>query len=213
MRSRFIRGGFALLLLGLLAACAQHVETQVTRFHEGSLPAGRTIAIMPADPAREGPEFRTYASMIADQMAKLGYKVAAPGEQPDLDVLVDYGVDQGKVKIETRPGYAYPYYSFYLGYFSPYYYGFFYPYDFYPFGPFYEPDIESQTIYTRTLALKIRDHKTGRVVFEGRAVSEGPTREINLVMPYLVEAMFRDFPGESGVTRLVEIKTKEGRVY
>ncbi|GIX15882.1 MAG: hypothetical protein KatS3mg119_0068 [Rhodothalassiaceae bacterium] len=210
MPRRKIAGVFALVVLGLLAACARHVETQVTRFHEGSLPAGRTIVIMPADPAREGPEFRTYASMIADEFVKLGYRLAASPEEADLEVVVDYGVDQGRVEIETRPGYAYPYYGFYLGHFHPYHYGFFYPYI---YDPFYGPDIESQTVYTRQLSLKIRDRQTGRVVFEGRAVSEGPTRELNLVMPYLVEAMFRNFPGESGVTRLVEIKTREGRIY
>ncbi len=211
MRMRALAGWLTVVTVLLLGACARHVETQVTRFHEGALPAGRTVAIRPTDPAREGPEFRTYANMIADEFVKLGYKLAAPEEEPDLEVLVDYGVDEGRVKIETRPGYAYPYYSFYLGYFHPYHYGFFYPYAFDPF--FYGPEIESQTVYTRRLALKIRDRKTGEIVFEGRAVSEGPTRELNLVMPYLVEAMFRNFPGESGVTRLVEIKTKEGRVY
>ncbi|RMF17488.1 MAG: DUF4136 domain-containing protein [Alphaproteobacteria bacterium] len=203
-----------LLIVGLagllLAACARNVETQVTRFHEGALPPGHLVRIVPADPAKEGPEFHTYADMIGDTLAKLGYRVAAPGEKPDLEVVVDYGVDQGRTEIETRPGYAYPYYGYYLGYFHPYHYGYFYPYD---FGPFFGPDIESQTVYTRRLEMKIRDVKSGRVVFEGRALSEGPTRELSLIMPYLVEAMFRDFPGENGATRLVEIKTKQGRAY
>jgi hypothetical protein len=47
---------------------------------------------------------------------------------------------------------------------------------------------------------------TDRVLFEGRVQSTGREREIARVMPYMITAMFNNFPGESGVTKVVTIE-------
>jgi hypothetical protein len=43
-------------------------------------------------------------------------------------------------------------------------------------------------------------------VFEGRAVSTGLNGAIEPVMPYMLDAVFQDFPGKSGNTRTVSVK-------
>jgi len=48
------------------------------------------------------------------------------------------------------------------------------------------------------------------VVFEGRVESVGRDKRLPEVMPYLVEALFTDFPGESGVTREIKVEVPRG---
>jgi len=202
----------AVLAVGALAlnGCARDVETEVTRFHGGHLPAEASFAVLPENPDKAGPEFDTYAEMIAEEMTAHGFSRSEP-EAADLHARVDYDVSEGRTKIESRPGHAYPYYSYRLGYHRyPFSHSFYHPHH---YGGHLGPDIRSETVYTRKLTLKIRDTAKDETVFEGRALSEGRTQEISKIMPYLVESMFRNFPGESGTTKVVEIETKNGNRY
>ncbi|TFH86913.1 DUF4136 domain-containing protein [Billgrantia azerbaijanica] len=198
---------FAILAL-LLSACASNVETQVTRFHEGALPGGETFTVEPAASEMNGPEFRNYASLIREQMQWFGYRPVA--EDPDLRVIVDYGVSEGRTRVESYGSYGHPFYGYHVGTLHPFHHSVVHPYH---FGGFYGPEIRSETVYTRRLQLRIIDTDTDEVVFEGRALSEGPNGELAEIMPYLVESMFRNFPGESGATKVVEIETEGGRRY
>lgn len=205
-RTRMMRLPLLISALALLlSACARDVETQVTRFHEGALPAGETFTVEPAKPEMRGPEFRSYAQLVRDEMRQYGFETA--DGDPDLRVVADYGVSEGRTKVESYGGYGYPFYSYRFGTFHPFHHGFVHPHH---FGGYYGPEIRSDTVYTRTLRLKMIDTSSGEVVFEGRAISEGPTQELSTIMPYLVESMFRNFPGESGATKVVEIEGKDG---
>jgi len=44
-----------------------------------------------------------------------------------------------------------------------------------------------------------------RAVFQGRAVADTGVREINVVVPYLVRALFDHFPGDNGQTVRVTV--------
>ena len=44
------------------------------------------------------------------------------------------------------------------------------------------------------------------VLFEGRVQSIGKAKEIATVMPYMITAMFNNFPGENAVTKVVTIE-------
>ncbi|MCH8684019.1 DUF4136 domain-containing protein [Pedomonas mirosovicensis] len=104
--------------------------------------------------------------------------------------------------------------------FAPYYYSWryraFYPwgwgaYDPFWGGPFNDTEVYSYTVYTRTLSMDIVRPGTGGKdagavpLFEGRVESVGKDNRLPEVMPYLVQAMFTDFPGTSGVTKQVKI--------
>jgi len=43
-------------------------------------------------------------------------------------------------------------------------------------------------------------------VFEGRALSEGLNGQLVPVMPYILDALFKDFPGSSGSTKTVRVE-------
>jgi len=191
------------LLIGLIVACTgTGVTSEVTRFHRVQQPSGETIAIVPADEARVGSiEFASYAAIVADRLAALGYKVVTSGET-DLVARMDYAVGPAETEIRAWPR-NYVHYHFRLGHPYPYYFGHYWD----------EPEVYAYTVYPRSLDIDIVD-KEGTAVFEGHVRSVGRESNMNQVIEYLVDAMFQNFPGESGVTKVVTIsKDKDHRPY
>jgi hypothetical protein len=205
--------------LALLATtgCAQNFNANVSRFQAMPAPQGQTFAVKSDDPKLDGGlEFATYARMISGKMTALGYREAAPGETPSLLVALDYGVDQGKEKLRSVPGFgsfgscwnAYdPWCRGYYGYGrygSPYrwrggnYYSGFY--DPFLFGGGYDNEVESYTVFTSGLNMKISRAGSNERVFEGKAQALSLSNNLTYLVPNLVEAMFSGFPGNSGET-------------
>ncbi len=200
-----LKQGWNIVLAGalvlLVSACASKLTSDVVSFHEGDLPDGEKIAVVPLDEAKQKSlEFQHYAELIEQSLKKMGY---VPVENPDdaeLLARVDYSVSEGRVETRTRmePPRGYAHYHFYYGrYYDPFYFGY---YD------RWTPDIRSYTVYDRTLEMNILNADSDEVVFEGRVRSTGRENEIAEIMPYLVTAMFTNFPGESGVTKVVTIE-------
>lgn len=191
-------------VLGLMAAaCARSVTSDVARFHQLPRPAGETIAIVPKDAAKEGSlEFAQYAGLIQGRLVGIGYQVADPGSA-DIVVSMDFSISEGSEKLRSRPG-AFSYYNYY----GPY--GFHRLSHFgygglgYPYGG--NNEVYSVTEYSRNLEMDMVDRASGKNVFEGRVESVGRDKRLPEVMPYLVDAMFTNFPGESGVTKRVSIE-------
>jgi hypothetical protein len=48
-----------------------------------------------------------------------------------------------------------------------------------------------------------------RVVFEGSVMSAGTLEQVSTIMPQMIRALFREFPGESGKTRKTFIEPRE----
>lgn len=196
-----------LALGALVAACAGKFESDVARFHKLERPAGETIRIEPKDQANLGSlEFEQYASIVRGYLVDLGYRPTA--DNPDIVVKVDYSISDGEERIRSRPGY---YSGFHSGFgfrrHSFFHSGFHYPHG------FYGNQVYSYTVYTRRLEMDMVNAASGASLFEGRAVSQGRDPRLPEVMPFLVQAMFTNFPGESGVTHLVEIKLADGGNY
>jgi len=59
--------------------------------------------------------------------------------------------------------------------------------------------------YERRIALILTENGTGRRLWEGRAISIGPVRDIDYTLPFLARALMKDFPGLSGTSEEVEI--------
>lgn len=195
MMKRTMRCLLPALLALTVAGCAGKLKSDVVTFHQGPLPRGETIQVVPGDPDNQRSlEFEHYAGMIREKLGRIGYTPVAPGEPAELLAEVRYGVSEGFTEIRTHDrGYAR--YHFYYGrYYDPFYYGF---YD------SWEPEVTAYTVYDRTLSMNIlRPNADGSTttLFEGRE------REIAQVMPYLITALFTNFPGESGVTKVVTIE-------
>ncbi|HZF94113.1 MAG TPA: DUF4136 domain-containing protein [Allosphingosinicella sp.] len=206
-------------LMGL-SACAAGLPTQVSRFQAMPVPQGQSFVVVPAEGEKPGLEFSQYASLVSRHLSALGYNEANSREAANFVVELDYGVDEGRQRIVSRPdpftgpgwgyGYRRPYYSRF-GYFgryrSPYYYGWDDPYW---YGGGFRDRIESYTEYTSDLEMNIIG-KGGEPLFEGRAQARSTTDELTALVPNLIEAMFTDFPGRSGETVRITVPTRRDR--
>ena len=200
----------ALLALG---GCATGFPAKVSRFQAMPAPQGQSFVIEAADPDdRGGLEFSQYASLVRQHLIAQGFSEAPSRDAATLVVSVDYGVDEGRQQVVSRPalhsryGYGYgfgrgfgyrPYYSRfgYYGRRSPFYYGWDDPF----WGLGYD-DLDVYTVYNSFLDLDIRRAADGEAVFEGTARARSRTDELRTLVPNLVEAMFTGFPGNSGET-------------
>lgn len=198
----------ARLVLPLVLAClaagiggcaiAPPVDTQVTVFHDFSAtkPASLSWAFAPPAAGDDTLEFRSYQALVAKQLDRLGLH-RVPLKKADIAVLIRYRVDNGKEMITESPVY---------GQFST---GFWSHHDRFWYAPGFVvagSQFNTYVLYTRVLQVdmvKASQLASGdpQRLFEGRVISEGEGAEINRVMPYLVEALFSDFPGANGKTR------------
>ncbi|MEM6858044.1 MAG: DUF4136 domain-containing protein [Pseudomonadota bacterium] len=198
-----------------LAACATPFKADVSRF-SAQLPApqGKTFAVVAEDPQLAGGlEFSLYADAVAGELAQLGYNRASSPGAADMLVRFDYGVDNGRERIRTtNVGFAGagfgpwgPWGGWRGGGFGRWGFGFNDPF-------FGGPNVRSFTIYTGEIDLKIDDTQTGERLFEGRAESVSRSNRLQTIVPNLVDAMFTDFPGNSGETLRITIREDEKTV-
>ncbi len=210
---------FALLALG---ACATPFNANVSRFQQLPTPSGQTFTIKAADSSNQGGiEFGQYASLVSQELIAEGYLPAANSGSADMTVTLDYGVDKGKERnvVNTDPFYD-PYwgyggygryggrptivrtrggYRYIRGYYDPFLFGGFN-------GPY---DVSSYTVYTTGLDLKIDRNSDGKRLFEGKAEAKSRSNKLTYLVPNLVEAMFTDFPGNSGETVRISVAPED----
>ena len=216
-------------LLASLGACASTFNADVARF-QSQLPApqGQTFAVVADDPSLAGGlEFAQYADLVEAEMERLGYTQAASPENASLLVRFDYGVDNGRERIRST-GFRDPFYDPWYGFGrSSYSYRpvpvrtrngtrvAYVPVRNWGYG-YYDPwfsgrrgfgnDITSYTVYTSGVDLKIDRASDGERLFEGKAEAMSTSDRLQYLVPNLVDAMFTDFPGNSGETLRISIK-------
>lgn len=220
------------LMLAGLAACATPFNAKVKRFAtQMPAPAGQTYAIVAEDPRDAGGiEFAQYADVVAAQMNRLGYVRTDPANA-SMIVRFDYGIDRGRDRIRSTGFRSDPFWSPWYGsrfggfgrygypghfggpaFYSPYYrrglwgYGWHDPFFF--DGP---SDVDVVTIYTSEVDLKIDRKADGMRLFEGKAEAASRSNRLAYHVPNLVEAMFTNFPGNSGETVRITIAPEDGR--
>lgn len=208
-----------------LAGCATPFKADVARF-QTQLPApqGQSFAIESNDPALQGGiEFGQYASLVAGELTRYGYRPAAPGERPDMLVRMDYGVDKGRERVVSTPGFGDPWYGGYgygRGFYRPvivrgprgrrYVYGWSDPFMWGGgFGGY--NDVSSYTVYTSGMQLQINRASDGTRLFEGRAEAQSRDNDLQQIVPNLIEAMFTGFPGNSGERVRITVAPPEKR--
>jgi hypothetical protein len=213
---RGVKIAIAALAFAALAACTQSFRSDVTRF-QSQLPApqGQSFAVVADDPALAGGlEFSRYADLVEAEMTQLGYVEASP-ERATLLVRFDYGVDNGRERVRSTGFGRDPFYRGWYGY-QPYFYRTgsgatrvaYIPTRAWGFGfydPWFDNDIDSYTVYTSGIELKIDRAADDVRLFEGRAEALSRSNKLQYLVPNLVEAMFTDFPGNSGETVRISI--------
>ncbi|MDR0781411.1 MAG: DUF4136 domain-containing protein [Pseudomonadales bacterium] len=193
---------FSALLLSLVSACTSSIRGDVLTFHEGPRPSGETIRVVAADPDKQvSLEFRSYVNQIEAQLRRVGYRPTTDANA-QLLAVVDYSVAPDAVSVSMmnrRPRYFVRYGFSYGRYYDPFYFG---------ASNYWGPDMyTSHTNYLRTLLLNIEHNDKDRErLFEGHVQSSGMQNLLPQVMPYLITAMFQNFPGENGVTKVVTIE-------
>jgi hypothetical protein len=207
-------------LAALTSGCAQGLETNVTRF-QSALPApqGQSFAIVADDPALKGGiEFGQYARLVAGEMAKRGYVEAANPEAATLLLHFGYSVDKGKVHVRSA-GFADPYWGPWYGgrhgwggYGRGYYGRGFSRWGYGWYDPWFDRDLESYSVYSSDITLKIDSTTDHKRVFEGKAVAASSSNRLSYLVPNLVEAMFTGFPGNSGETLHITVAPEKASV-
>ena len=163
-----------------------------------------------------GLEFSQYADLVEAQMVRLGYAQAPDAASATLIVHFDYGVDTGRERIRSTgfrdpffgPWHAYgPYWArhgFYRpGFYRSRFYGSRWGFGFYD--PFFDNGLDSYTVYTSGIEMKIDRAADGQRLFEGKAQAMSTSNRLPYLVPNLVEAMFTDFPGNSGETVRISV--------
>ena len=195
-----------------LSACATPFRADVKRFEALPETTGQSFAVIASDPELSGGlEFAHYAEMVGQRMVELGYKHSDDAETAQLIVSMDYNIDKGKDRSVSGYGYD-PFYS--VGYYPRYRYGGFghrgyYGRHRYRYG-FHDSFLygghgfsgyggaRSFTVYTTELDLKIDRSADSKRLFEGTAAAKSRSKNLTYLVPNLVEAMFTNFPGNSG---------------
>jgi hypothetical protein len=198
---RTVRAG-ALLLVVALSGCASTLSARVTSFQQWPANAqGQTYRFVQADPVQANNlEYRAYQDMVRAGIGATGLVEATGGAPARFEVAFDYGAVQTTVM--TRQPY------------DPYFYGggFYGPrwgYGRYG-GGFWGPEwVDVPAVaYRNFVNLHIRDHAANNAeVYRSSAATHSDRAELVNVMPYLVRAIFDNFPGNNGSDRVIKYRT------
>jgi hypothetical protein len=205
------------MVLAFLAACTNTLDTRVSRFNNLPPPNGQTIAVVADNPNLAGGiEFNQYASLVADRLAAVGYRPVAPGQGADLIARLSYGVDNGRERIRSTGMHRDPFWSPWYGYGPRWGYGFRggfgsrWGYGWHD--PFFDGGVESYTVYTSGVSMKIERAADRYRLFEGKAEAVSTSNRLQYLVPNLVEALFTGFPGNSGETVRITVAPEGTRV-
>jgi hypothetical protein len=213
----------ALLVTAFLTACASPITARVTSFNQWpSDTAGSTFSyVTPLDRTRDL-EQATYESYVQAELEKRGLKRAPAGQAGRIQVEME-ATSRSEQKTYLTPAYQdnyvyLPPYRDAAGHIVP---GIWMP-D--PFGPRYVGNRQvSLTVQISSLRLRLLDTKPDtkaeiqgsapdmpRTVFESRVIYEGDGADLSELVPYLVRAVFDEFPGQNGQVRTVKFDRKTG---
>lgn len=194
-----------------LSGCAGFVESDVAVFHQlNETPIPKTFAFYPLNVKEDSVGYETYAALIRRELGKHQYKEVAGEEYPDVVIALSYGIDSGREKLVSIPGYGQSRifskttrgaFGTYRNYRSRF--GRTIQNPTYGIGGSYTV---SRTEYDRSLWLYIVDaNSLGteklNVLYEGNVKSSGSSSQLSEVIPAMIEALFKSFPGKSGETR------------
>ena len=206
----------AAALMLVVTACASPFNANVSRF-QSQLPApsGQTFAVVADDPALTGGlEFAQYARLVEAKLAQQGYTPVAEPSKATLLVRFDYGVDKGRERVRSTGGFGPdPFWGPWRGYGRFGYHGFYRPglWNYGWYDPWFDSGIESYTVYTSGIELKIDRRVDNQRLFEGRAEAVSTSNRLQYLVPNLVEAMFTGFPGNSGETVRISVAPEKKR--
>jgi len=194
-----------------LSGCAGFVKSDVAVFHQlGEKPAPTKYIFVPLKGQENSLEYKTYKELIRKQLSKYQYKEVDASENPDVVIAFSYGIDSGTEKLASVPIFGQTGVSSSSTFGTLSTYG---NYGTYSGTTTYTPTygiVGSSTVsiteFSRGLWLYIVEAKSVgtknlNILYEGSVKSSGSSSQLSRVMPAMVEALFKKFPGKSGETR------------
>lgn len=197
----------------LLSGCATTVRSDVTTFHQwpADLP-NRNYVFEAPPPADDTLEWRQYQNIVKAELSRLGMTEVGADQNPALAVNFRFMTTVIPVRVIQV---AYPHYftSMRLGYFHPrrrgYWGGWYSPYWYDPFWygmPHYEETVENN--YQREVQVAIRSRSDNKRLFDVTVRNVSREMSTPQIMPALIGSAFHEFPGPSGVSRVIEVKVQ-----
>ena len=186
------------LLAGGCAATSPYGPVDVTRYHLDVPPTRGTVMVQPvAGPKAVTPEYQLYADAVARSLAANGYAAAPDPTTSDFIAGVSYlratrGVlrEHSPVSIGIGGGTWGGSAGLSAGATFPVGKG------------------SSHELYVTELAVQLRRRSDNTVIWEGRAQTEAvqgqPDAQPVMAADRMAQALFKGFPGESGVTITVK---------
>jgi len=196
-----------IFLTAFFSGCA-HVDSKTTRFFAPQYKSTGTISVIATTAeANNSLEFSHYKPRIEQKLASNGYTIVSNPSEAKYVALVAYGIDEGKTAIVSTPmfgqtgGGTTTFSSSGRSYYTMPTYG------------IVGSSTNSVAQYSRAIALDIVDAasiKEGqpKKILESRTKSVGSCSSFAGVFDEMLEAMFKDFPGESGKVISVELPFK-----
>ena len=204
----------SILLLSVIfiSACSLvKISTTTTAFYIPEFTSTGSISVVSADEEKSNSlEFAHYKQKIEDKLVLAGYSIATNSDSAKYIAIVAYGIDDGETSVISTPIFSSPN-TFYGGRLTK-------PRHRYSM-PHYKHRVigaatSSITTYNRALALDIveadslknkTDKEAVKKTYESRVKSLGECDVVAGVFNELLEAMFTNFPGESGETITAKI--------
>jgi hypothetical protein len=201
----------AISVLGTCLTSCMVLQSKVTSFH--AMPAQSTISgsilIIPGKGISPSLELQSYAARIYSHLSKDGLTAATSLSDADYIGVFTYGIDSGRNYVYSTPifGQTGGGTTFHSG--SVYGTGGSASYSGSSFTPATFGITGSRTgsdvLFTRVAELSISRRSDSKLVWQGRNVSSGSSGEIAQVLPTMIQALLKDFPGQSGKTRFIEL--------
>ena len=200
----------ALLAALLLSGCAGTiVRSEVTAFHDANPDFGDKTYTFVRDAGQDNDlEYRHFEGLVRGELQRLGFTEKAGGT---LQASMRYQVDARDMRVIEQvmvdpwygPGYGryrYPY-GFYGPYADPFWFA----------PPIVQPVERRFVSYQRKLEIIITRAAGRKNLYQVSVNSQGQNPSLAAVMPAMVQSAFADFPGPSGIPRVLEVKVEPAR--
>lgn len=206
-----------LLMASVFSGCANKIRTTTTTFYAPDHQQRGAIIVMSLDEqTNHSLAFKHYQARFNDKLKAQGYSIAPNIEASNYIALVSYGIDHGKSSLVSTPvigqiggGTEYRSGTINIDGKKTAYSGFYYSM---PIYGVVGSSTRTVTTYTRAIAMDIVKtdsfkSKDPIKMYEIRAKSVGNCAVMLEVFDEMLEAMFTNFPNESGKAITVSVES------
>ncbi len=213
---KFLNALIIIVSTFLLVSCAEmgkRIETSSTTYHGEKHELRGTVKVAPIDATQSGSlEFKTVGDYLLSKLVQAGYTANDKNDDSEYIAYITYGIDNGKTTSTTVPifgqtggGTSYTNGTVSGG-------GRFATYNattttMPTYGVVDAIPIES-TLYKRVVNIDVYHNESSKKftkVYELRGTSVGSCSHINIVLNYIIDGMFLNFPGVNGETKKIPV--------